>query len=226
MREIVFILEPDTGRVTVESSQADAKIAKEINKDLGAGSVVNCARPKLAPEESPIKTVAEQSETESPKEAIYLYRIYHYSTVDGPGRRSVVQVAGCSIRCAGCYVPETHERANGKLTSIGDIVEEVDKRSGEHDGVSILGGEPFDQPESLLILVEKLKAKSYHLVIYSGYTLEDLLARGQESVNRILAITDLLIDGSFRRELSGRAGEYRGSSNQRLILHPISRRKK
>jgi anaerobic ribonucleoside-triphosphate reductase activating protein len=226
MREIVFILEPDTGRVTVESSQADAKIAKEINKDLGQGSVVNCARPKLELEKSPIKTIGEQSETETPDESIYLYRIYHHSTVDGPGRRSVVQVAGCSIRCAGCYVPETHERTNGKLTSIYDIVEEVDKKSGAHDGVSILGGEPFDQPESLRILVEKLKAKNYHLVIYSGYTLETLLARGQESINRILSITDLLIDGAFVRELASNAGEYRGSSNQRLILHPTLRRKK
>ena len=226
MREIVFILEPDTGRVTVESSQVDAKIAKEINKDLGQGSVVNCARPKLEPKKSLIKTVGEQSETETPDEAIYLYRIYHHSTVDGPGRRSVVQVAGCSIRCAGCYVPETHERTNGKLTSISDIVVEIDKKSGEHDGVSILGGEPFDQPESLQILVEKLKAKNYHLVIYSGYTLETLLARGQESVNRILSNTDLFIDGAFVRELASNAGEYRGSSNQRLILHPISRRKK
>lgn len=226
MRAIVFILEPDTGRVTVESSQADAKIAKEINKDLGQGSVINCARPKLEPEKSPIKTVGEQCETETPDEAIYLYRIYHHSTVDGPGRRSVLQVAGCSIRCAGCYVPETHERTNGKLTSISDIVEEIDEKSGEHDGVSILGGEPFDQPESLQILVEKLKAKNYHLVIYSGYALEDLLARESENINRILSNTDLLIDGSFRRELSANAGEYRGSSNQRLILHPISRRKK
>jgi anaerobic ribonucleoside-triphosphate reductase activating protein len=226
MREIVFILEPDKGRVTVESSQADAKIAREINKDLGLGSMINCARPKLEHEKPTTKTVCEQSETESPNEAIYLYRIYHHSTVDGPGRRSVVQVAGCSIRCAGCYVPETHERTNGKLTSISDIVVEIDKKSGEHDGVSILGGEPLDQPESLQILVEKLKAKNYHLVIYSGYTLEDLLARGQESVNRILSNTDLLIDGSFRRELASNAGEYRGSSNQRLILHPISRRKK
>jgi len=226
MREIVFIIEPDAGRVTIESSQADAKIAKEINKDLGAGMVVNCARPKLEVENSFVETVAEQSETESPDESIYLYRIYHRSTVDGPGRRSVVQVAGCSIRCAGCYVPETHERTNGKLISVSDIVEEVDKKSPEHDGVSILGGEPFDQPEGLQILVEKLKEKNYHLVIYSGYTLENLLAQNSKSVNRILTKTDLLIDGSFRRELASNAGEYRGSSNQRLILHPISRRKK
>jgi anaerobic ribonucleoside-triphosphate reductase activating protein len=226
MREIVFILEPDTGRVTVESSQANATIAKEINKDLGEGSVVNCARPKLEIESSFVEPIAEQSETESPNESIYLYRIYHHSTVDGPGRRSVVQVSGCSIRCAGCYVPETHERTNGILTSIGDIVEEIDKKSGKHDGVSILGGEPFDQPESLQILVEKLRAKNYHLVIYSGYTLEDLLARESESINRILSNTDLLIDGAFVRELASNAGEYRGSSNQRLILQPISRQKR
>ena len=225
MREIVFILEPDTGRVTVESSQANAKIAKEINKDLGAGSVVNCARPQLEFENTSVETLTEQTETGSPAESIYLYRIYHHSTVVGPGRRSVVQMAGCSIRCVGCYVPETHDRTNGKLTSISDIVEEIDEKSGEHDGVSILGGEPFDQTDGLEILVEKFKAKGYHLVIYSGYTLESLLARKSEIISWILAKTDLLVDGSFQRELRSNAGEYRGSSNQRLILNPISRQK-
>jgi len=222
MAEIIFILEPDTGRVTVESSQASAKVAKEISQDLGQGINLNCARPNIETETS----LAKNNLVSFSKDSIYLYRIYHHSTVDGPGRRSVVQVAGCSIRCAGCYVPETHERANGKLISIEEIVEEIDKKSCEHDGVSILGGEPFDQSESLQILVERLKAKNYHLVIYSGYTLEDLLARKSEITNKILAKTDLLIDGSFRRELTSNVGEYRGSSNQRLIFHPITKQKK
>ena len=226
MAEIVFILEPDTGRVTVESSQVSAEIAKEISRDLGQGINLNCARPTVQIENSPSETDLQKSETVSSTESIYLYRIYHYSTVDGPGRRSVVQVAGCSIRCAGCYVPETHEQTNGRLTLIENIVTEIDKKSGEHDGVTILGGEPFDQPESLQILVERLKAKNYHLVIYSGYTLEGLLARNSKSINQILAKTDLLIDGSFQRELAERAGEYRGSSNQRLIFHPITKQKK
>jgi anaerobic ribonucleoside-triphosphate reductase activating protein len=91
--------------------------------------------------------------------------------------------------------------------------------------VTILGGEPFDQSESLEVLVEKLKANDHHLVIYSGYTLESLLAQECESINRILANIDLLIDGAFKRELLAGAGEDRGSSNQRLILHPISRQK-
>ena len=226
MAEIVFILEPDAGRVTVESSQASAKIAKEISKDLGQGMGVNCARPKVEIEKSSSETDFQQSETNSPNKSIYLYRIYHHSTVDGPGRRSVVQVAGCSILCAGCYIPETHLRANGRLVSITEIISEIDEKSGEHDGVTILGGEPFDQPESLEILVKRLKAKGYHLVIYSGYTVENLLERESEIVNRILAKTDLLIDGAFVRGLSLNAGEYRGSSNQRLIYYPITRHKK
>lgn len=225
MAEIVFILEPDAGRVTVESSQADVGINKTIQKDLGTASVLNCARPQPEDQKPYADTISAESQNGSQRDSIYLYRIYHRSTVDGPGRRSVVQVAGCSIRCAGCYVPETHERASGALTSIERIVSEIDKRSGEHDGVTILGGEPFDQPESLRILVEKLKAKGYHLVIYSGYTLESLLARESKSVNRVLAATDLLVDGGFVRELASGAGEYRGSRNQRLIFHPISRQK-
>jgi len=225
MAEIVFILEPDAGRVTVESSQASAKIAKEISKDLGQGMGVNCARPIVEIEKSSSETDFQQSETNSPNESIHLYRIYHHSTVDGPGRRSVVQVAGCSILCAGCYIPETHLRANGRLVSITEIISEIDEKSGEHDGVTILGGEPFDQPECLEILVKRLKAKGYNLVIYSGFTLENLLARNSQSINRILAKTDLLIDGAFQRELASNAGEYRGSSNQKLIYYPITRQK-
>ena len=102
---------------------------------------------------------------------------------------------------------------------------EIEKRSGEHDGVTVLGGEPFDQIESLEILVKKLKTKSFHLTIYTGYTLEYLLAHKVERVSRILAETDLLIDGAFKRDLTANVGEYRGSSNQRLIFYPMRRRK-
>lgn len=221
-REIVFIIEPDAGRLTVETSRVGIKLAKEIERDLGQGTVLNCARP-LSEKGKSAADNSTESGCETDDERIHLFRLYHNSTVDGFGRRSVVQVAGCSIRCAGCYIPETHQRANGKLISIEEIVREIDEQRAAHDGVTILGGEPFDQTGSLEILVEKLKAKNYHITIYTGYTLENLLARGRESVNRILAKTDLLIDGAFDRNLTKDAGEYRGSSNQRLILHPISR---
>lgn len=229
-REIVFILEPDAGRVTIESSRAKASVAREIERDLGQGSGVNCARPRISDGRNGTETVRRLSDEKSAAsladESVYLFRLYHRSTVDGPGRRSVVQVSGCSIRCPNCYIPETHERGGGRLTSIDAIIAEIDEKSGEHDGVTVLGGEPFDQAESVARLVEKLKAKGYHLTVYSGFTLEDLLARKSDSVERVLANTDLLIDGAFVRELAENAGEYRGSSNQRLIFHPISRREK
>jgi anaerobic ribonucleoside-triphosphate reductase activating protein len=221
--EIVFILEPDAGRVTVETSRASANLIKEIKRDLGRGSVVNCARPIFSDEKPAADIAGEAVVPDSDGQHIYLFRLYHDSIVDGFGRRSVVQFAGCSIRCVGCYVPETHERENGRLTSIGEIVRGVDEQRTRHDGVTILGGEPFDQAESLSALVERLKAKNYHITVYSGYTLENLLARDEECVNRVLAKIDLLIDGAFDRNLTRNAGEYRGSSNQRLILHPISR---
>ena len=222
--EIVFILEPDAGRVTVETSRASANLAKEIERDLGQGSIVNCARPILREEKS-AADISGEAMPDADNQHLYLFRLYHDSIVDGFGRRSVVQVAGCSIRCIGCYVPETHERENGRLVSIEEIVAAIDAERERHDGVTVLGGEPFDQAESLETLVEKLKAKNYHVAVYTGYTLENLLARDEECVNRILAEIDLLVDGAFDRNLTRGAGEYRGSSNQRLIHYPITRTK-
>jgi anaerobic ribonucleoside-triphosphate reductase activating protein len=222
-REIVFILEPDAGRVTVESSRVETDIAKEIERDLGQGTALNCARPVSAFEKSAAGESGKSEIVDSDNQHIHLFRLYHDSTVDGFGRRSVVQVAGCSIRCAGCYVPETHERASGRLVSIEEIITEINERRLLHDGVTVLGGEPFDQAASLQTLVKKLKAKNYHVCVYTGYTLESLQARGEESINRILEAVDLLVDGAFDSNLTKGAGEYRGSSNQRLILYPIQR---
>jgi hypothetical protein len=102
--EMVFVLEPDVGRVTVEISQAPAEDVDELAHDLGSRVNLNCAKP---PEHSTRNLPILQSQCASPDRAdaeehsIWLYRLYHNSVVDGPGRRSVVQVAGCSIRCPG-----------------------------------------------------------------------------------------------------------------------------
>ncbi len=120
-------------------------------------------------------------------------------------------------------MPETHRRADGRLTAIEEIITEIDSVRERHDGVTILGGEPFDQAESIEILVERLKVKDYDICVYTGYTLESLLARNSENVNRVLNTVDMLVDGAFDRNLTRDAGEYRGSSNQRMISYPILR---
>ena len=214
MAEITLVLEPDNGQLTIETSSLGARKLTEFKAFLGQGSVLNCARPIGEKEQN--GQIA-QSPHRAAEFSLYVYRIYHGSTVDGPGRRSVIQLAGCSICCPGCYVPETHERKNGQEMPLGQIVEEIEAARLEHDGVTILGGEPFDQPSGLAELTNRLKRLDHHLTIYTGYTLESLQARRSIEVDRSLEAADLLIDGEFRRELTDQAGEYRGSRNQRII---------
>lgn len=88
--------------------------------------------------------------------------------------------------------------------------------------MTILGGEPFDQPDPVAKLVSSLKRHGLHITIYSGYTLEALIERKDPNIDFILTHIDLLIDGPFLTQLRQGAGEYRGSRNQRMI-QPISR---
>ncbi len=224
--ELVFVLEPDVGRVTVEISQASQQAVDGLAEDLGRRVNLNCAKPAESSRRTlPVlpRQCKSPKQTESDNLCIWLYRLYHYSTVDGPGRRSVVQVSGCSIRCQGCFVPQTHEREKGTLVSIASIVSEIVRNRAAHDGVTIVGGEPFDQPGPVAELSARLKRLGLHLTVYTGYPLETLINKNDPKTDYILAQTDLLIDGPFMSELCQNAGEYRGSQNQRFIFNPRSR---
>lgn len=102
-KELIFVVEPDVGRVTVEISQTSTQAVDELANDLGARINLNCAKPaenkRHLPVFQPRDTPCDQ--IQSTYHSIWLYRLYHHSVVDGPGRRSVVQTAGCSIRCIG-----------------------------------------------------------------------------------------------------------------------------
>lgn len=217
--EVVFVLEPDVGRVTVEISQASTQAVDDLASDLGMRVNLNCARPAGNKRYLPILQPHPSTEGKVATDSfsIWLHRLYHDSVVDGPGRRSVVQVSGCSIRCQGCFVPQTHERENGTLVSIDSIVSEIVSKHPYHDGVTILGGEPFDQPASVAELVFRLKRHDLHLTLYSGYTIDDLIQRRESNIDFILTHIDMLIDGPFVDRMTAGSGEYRGSSNQRLI---------
>jgi len=108
---------------------------------------------------------------------------------------------------------------SGVEMTVGEVVNAVLAPEGApRDGVTVLGGEPFLQPAGLLALVAALKACDQHITLYSGYTLEELLSRSNPLINQVLEIADILIDGPFIKDLSNNANEYRGSTNQRIIL--------
>lgn len=96
--EITFILEPDSGKLTTEVSGIPPDALTELRNSLGTTQSVNCGKPL---QRNVVKPPMSPDSTSDDKQSIWLYRIYHNSVVDGPGRRSVVQVSGCSIRCIG-----------------------------------------------------------------------------------------------------------------------------
>ena len=212
MTELTWLLDPATGALVVEGLTVEE--ASALAGDLlPPAQELICARPLAS---SPLPDPKHSSPL-----ALRVARIYHDSVVDGPGRRSVVQVQGCPIRCAGCAVPETHDPTGGIALDVADVVASVLDPIGEpRDGVTVLGGEPFFQPAALAVLLRMLHAHGTHIVVYSGYTLEVLARRPEPEVREALAFSDLLIDGPFVAALVDGAGEWRGSRNQRLIPRP------
>lgn len=88
---------------------------------------------------------------------------------------------------------------------------------GSGIGVTILGGQPFDQSASVAELISRLKRLGFHLTVYTRYTIEPLIDRKEANVDYILTHSDLLIDGPFVIRMKDNAGEYRGSRNQRQV---------
>ena len=87
-------------------------------------------------------------------------------------------------------------------------------------GITFSGGEPFCQPDSLYQLALKVKALGHNVMVYSGYTHKQLLAMAEkdESICRLLSVTDILVDGPYVEALRDLELKYRGSSNQKIII--------
>lgn len=140
------------------------------------------------------------------------------SIVDGPGLRYVVFVQGCPHGCEGCHNPQTHDFAGGKLADTEKLYEQCISNQLT-TGVTFSGGEPFCQAEALYNLAVKLKAHSYNLMIYSGWTFEELLnkSKTEEYTAKLLGLCDILVDGRFVLAQRSLLLKYRGSTNQRVL---------
>ena len=145
------------------------------------------------------------------------------SIVDGPGIRFTVYFQGCSHRCPGCHNPETHDAAGGSLVDLEQLLEQIDC-SRAVDGVTFSGGEPFEQTPAAAALAAEVIKLGLDLVIYSGYTFEELISKSlsDQSTGYLLKTGSLLVDGPFVLAEKDLNLAYRGSRNQRLIDLPRS----
>jgi anaerobic ribonucleoside-triphosphate reductase activating protein len=138
------------------------------------------------------------------------------SRANGPGARFVVWFQGCTLGCAGCFNPATHP-----LTGPGGGDRDVDALLAEIvatrgiTGLSLSGGEPFQQPAAAAALLAGARAAGLSTLAFSGYTLGEL--RAQPAAAAALGHLDVLIDGRY--VAADRLGDgLRGSTNQRIQL--------
>lgn len=150
---------------------------------------------------------------------IQVSRIHHPVTALGPGTRIGIWLQGCSIRCRGCISQDTWAAAGGSTTTVEQVTATCAALwCDDLSGVTISGGEPFDQPEPLLELLTRLRAlwrdviPAVDVLVYSGYTATKLRRRHGE----IIRLCDALITGPFVASRPTRR-LWRGSSNQELI---------
>lgn len=148
----------------------------------------------------------------------------HYPvTVLGYGRRIGIWLQGCGIRCKGCVSQDTWERDAGSLVRVHDLVDWCrEVAHGELDGVTISGGEPFEQPEALRRLLDELRALTSRLpqpvdvLCYTGLPYRVIRRRH----GTILSLLDAIVPEPFVERLPLRP--LRGSANQPVIpLTPL-----
>ncbi len=142
-----------------------------------------------------------------------------FDTANGDGIRCTLFVSGCTHHCPNCFNKEQQDFNFGEEWTLRDEERFIKMaKNPQVCGISILGGEPFDQTKdySLFILLNRLRLEVKKPIwIWSGYTYEQLIQNPFKFA--MLSECDVLIDGEFIQDLYDINLMYRGSSNQRVI---------
>lgn len=140
-------------------------------------------------------------------------------TVLGPGRRIGLWLQGCSIRCRGCVSQDTWPQDPARAMPVADLLAWCRRTSRNAlDGVTISGGEPFDQPRALAALLDglvrwrKTDGLEFDILCYSGHSMKMLKKQHAGLLGRIDAlIPEPYADGRPLGSL------WCGSDNQTLV---------
>lgn len=136
------------------------------------------------------------------------------SIVDGIGLRCVLWTQGCIHQCTGCHNPQTHDLKGGYEEDVQVIIKQLQETKIQ-SGLTLSGGEPFLQAQSLIPIVLAAKSKGMNIWAFSGFTYEYLLEN--KEMYDLLKEIDVLVDGKFQEDKKHVSLNFKGSSNQRLI---------
>ena len=152
--------------------------------------------------------------------------IKNYDIANGEGVRVSLFVSGCTHHCKNCFNPETWSFEYGKPFSKETEDYIIECLSPDYiDGLSLLGGEPFE-PQNQQVLLPFLRRVRSELPdktiwCYTGYLFDkELLSESRarcKFTDEMLSMIDVLVDGEFVQALHDISLAFRGSSNQRII---------
>lgn len=130
------------------------------------------------------------------KDTLRVHHFEPYSYANGPGKRAVLWLQGCTLNCPACFNPHTHPITRGKEISVGDILKLIIQTSSHIEGITISGGEPLQQLKPLLPLLSKVRQRtSLSIILFSGYTFEEILA--MPAADQLFSTLDVLIAGRY-----------------------------
>lgn len=137
---------------------------------------------------------------------------------EGPGMRFAVWFQGCPLRCPGCCNPEFLPFSGGEARTLADMIVQLADAQDRFgvEGVSLLGGEPFAHAPAAAALARAARQRGLSVMVYTGYTIEQIRERPHPAAVDLLAHTDLLVDGPYLREQPDSTRRWVGSTNQRV----------
>lgn len=129
------------------------------------------------------------------------------SLCDGYGYRTVLFLQGCNLRCRGCQNPSTWDINKGTLIDVKELADTL-RAKCINKKLTISGGEPLLQTESLLKLLEELK--DFDLCLYTGHEFDEV-------PQEILKYLKYIKVGSFKKKLKTTTKPFVGSTNQEFM---------
>ncbi|MEI7086319.1 4Fe-4S single cluster domain-containing protein [Pectobacterium versatile] len=137
---------------------------------------------------------------------------------EGPGRRAALWVQGCNKRCRGCCNPGYLPLVERELVSTSSVLDWLANAHHVHDleGVTFLGGEPMLQAQGLAVVAQGAQLLGLSVMVFSGYTRNELDVLRLPGVDQLLRYTDMLVDGPYEVSLQENGRRWVGSTNQQF----------
>lgn len=150
--------------------------------------------------------------------AAQIAQIVPCTEAEGPGRRFAIWFQGCPLRCPGCCNPDYLPFVGGRHMTVAEILKLLDSSHQQHqlEGVTLLGGEPTAQPAAAAAIARGAWERGLTVLLFSGYTLEQLREQQDPALHDLLAHTDILVDGPYDRNQPETQRRWIGSANQRV----------